>query len=464
MSNFLLSDHIRQLFTSLHLTDTSTARQALLLLLLIRTFVTVLGATGLFAYQYFSVNVIPFTAFVFVFAGIFVSICIGIWRVYRAKAIRNFELFSHLLSDVLFLVLVLLFVGGASNPLISYLLVILAIGATFLTQSQAHWLAAGSIFIYSVFILIDLRTDYTDSDAMMSFQLHLVGMWAIFVVSAILISVFVARMANTIRERELTLAQIRENEIRNEQLVAIGTLAAGTAHALGTPLSTMAVLLTELDNMSAEEMGNSALKEDISILRQQVVRCKNSLNQLTDYYNKENDNDNSTTSVEDFVDNLEDYITNIHPSAQIEFRIENPDSKELIPRNLSINHAVINIIENGIKAAKTKTLVELKVSDKGNAVLEILVQDDGPGVSNEVMEKMGDPFISTRENSMGLGIYLANATIQKTGGNIEMFNLKTGGAATVIRIPLQPPTVESSQLESRHVNNLTKAQHLNPVD
>jgi two-component system sensor histidine kinase RegB len=192
MSNAFIGSNYKQFFSALYLSDTSTARQALLLLLLIRTFVTALGAAGLFVYQYFLENYLPATAFVFVFAGIFLSVSLGIWRVYRAKVVRNLELFAHLLTDVFFLVLVLLTVGGASNPLISYLLVLLAIGATFLTQKQAHLFAAASILVYSLFIFIDLRTDYADSDAMMNFQLHLVGMWAIFVVSAILISVFVS--------------------------------------------------------------------------------------------------------------------------------------------------------------------------------------------------------------------------------------------------------------------------------
>ena len=181
---------------------------------------------------------------IFVFVGIFVSVTLGTWRLFSATVIRSLELFAHLMIDVLFLVLVLLTVGGASNPLISYLLVLLAVGATFLTQRHANLFAIGSILIYTLFILMDLRTDYTDSDAMMNFQLHLVGMWAIFVVSAILISVFVTRMANTIRERELTLTQSRENEMRNEQLVAIGTLAAGTAKKTCHKIETQWLLFT----------------------------------------------------------------------------------------------------------------------------------------------------------------------------------------------------------------------------
>ncbi|MBT8145760.1 MAG: hypothetical protein KJN90_02850 [Gammaproteobacteria bacterium] len=437
MSAELYSSGLKGLFATFTLGDsTSTARQALSLLLLIRTFVTGLGALGLFAYQIYSGNTVPATPMALVFIGIFISVSLGAWRLSSIRVVKTTELFAHLMVDVLFLVLVLITVGGASNPLISYLLVLLAVGAIFLTRTQANLFAMGCILVYTLFILADLRTDNEDSDPMMSFQLHLVGMWAIFVVCAILISVFVTRMASQIRERELTLAQSRENEMRNEQLVAIGTLAAGTAHALGTPLSTMSVLLMEMDKLSVEEVGSEELKEDISILRQQVQRCKNSLNQLTSYYNKEFDTADDKVALQEFVTGIKDYITNIHPSANIAFIINGPDKEFAIARDPNINHALINIIENGIKAANTETRVVFRVLGNPADTLEISVQDDGPGVPDQVMEKMGEPFISTREDSMGLGIYLANATLQKAGGSIEMFNRKTGGAQTVIRLPV----------------------------
>jgi len=437
MSTELYNSGLKGLFASFSLGDsTSTARQALSLLLLIRTFVTGLGALGLFIYQSYSGNTVPATPMALVFIGIFISVSLGAWRLSSVRVVSTTELFAHLMIDVMFLALVLITVGGASNPLISYLLVLLAVGATFLTRTQANLFALGCIVVYTVFILADLRTENEDSDAMMSFQLHLVGMWAIFVVCAILISVFVTRMASQIRERELTLAQSRENEMRNEQLVAIGTLAAGTAHALGTPLSTMSVLLMEMDKLSAEEVGSKQLKEDISILRQQVQRCKHSLNQLTNHYNKEFDAADENITLEEFVESIKDYITNIHPSANISFAINDADHGFTIPRDPNINHALINIIENGIKAARSETRVMFRILSEPENAVEIAVQDDGPGVPDEVMERMGEPFISTREESMGLGIYLANATLQKAGGSIEMFNRKTGGAQTVIHLPV----------------------------
>ena len=296
-----------------------------------------------------------------------------------------------------------------------------------------------SILIYTSLLLLDLQSDHGmdagPRDQEMIFQLHLVGMWVIFLVSSILIAVFITQMANAIKVRELNLAEARENEIRNEQLVAIGTLAAGTAHALGTPLSTMAVLLTELDNLDAEDLKNSEIKEDISVLRQQITRCKHSLTQLTRYYNKDNPDQPKDVSLLEFVNDIKDYILNIHPRASIEFKINCNYESEVIS-NLSVRHAVINIIENSIKAAKNKVYVSFNISDNSPSKFEISINDDGPGIPSKIMENMGEPFISSRKESMGLGIFLANAAVQRLGGTIEMFNLKIGGALTLIKLPL----------------------------
>jgi len=251
-----------------------------------------------------------------------------------------------------------------------------------------------------------------------------------------LITAFVSRMAQAIRSRELTLAKARENEMRNEQLVAIGTLAAGTAHALGTPLSTMAVLLAELDEQTEEQLRQQAVKADIHLLREQVVRCKNSLDQLTRFYNKNDQSQPGQLRLRSFDDAVRDYITNIHPSARIEFKMEDACRDLLISSDITIRHALINIIENAIKAARSRVSVYYYCASSQRMHILMSVQDDGPGIPPEIMESMGEPFISTRSDSMGLGIFLANASIQRQGGSIEMFNVKNTGARTVIRLPV----------------------------
>ena len=422
--------------------QSSAARQGLQRLLLLRAFMTLSSTVGLLIFQTFSDLEIPFIFIAGLISAVVISIGVGYWRLQQSWVISEAEVFGHLMIDAVFLIILVFNTGGVSNPLISYLLVLLAVTATLLPRKYVYSLAVSSIVVYTFFLLLDLQTDHQsgsmDADQDVVFQLHLVGMWVIFLVSAILISVFITRMASAIKERELTLAKARENEMRNEQLVAIGTLAAGTAHALGTPLSTMAVVLTELDKLDAEALRKSDIKEDITVLRQQVTRCKDSLNQLIRYYNKDKPVRDEQARISVFVNDIQDYITNIHPTASVAFNTVCKDDIK-VAADLSLKHAIINIIENSIKAAKEQVSITFKIDDAANAPLEISINDDGPGIPSQVMENKGQPFISMRKDSMGLGIFLANAAVQRLGGTIEMFNLKIGGALTVIKLPVPKP-------------------------
>lgn len=423
----------------------SSSRLALERLLLLRLLVTVFSIVAALIFHTVSPLELPMPQLILAVLCVAASVLFGAWRLHKEVPISEPELFTQLLVDVGILILLLFATGGASNPLISYLLVLLAVGATILHQRYISVLALVNIFVYSSFLLSELQAD--DSDHMQTnFQLHLVGMWVTFVVSAVLITLFVTRMAEAIRSREMTLARARENEMRNEQLVAIGTLAAGTAHALGTPLSTMSVLLTDLDKYSDEQLRTMPLKEDISLLRQQVTRCKDSLNKLTQFYNRADKRNPIDGALSTFMEEIQDYISNIHPRANVKLTIHKSAQDASIPFDLSLRHAVINLIENAIRAAKSAVTVSCATKQAPD-LIEIIVQDDGPGIPASVMENMGEPFISTRKDSMGIGIFLANAAIQRARGNIEMFNLKSGGAMSIIRLPHHKPVRSSNQLE-----------------
>ena len=356
-------------------------RQGLQRLLLLRSLVTLLSTLGLLILQFFSTISVSINLVLFLLTVVILSVAAGIWRLRVASVISHRELFCHLLADVVILIVLLLNTGGASNPLISYLLVLLAVTATLLPASFVYGFAVGGILIYTCFLVLELGAGHDMDGLAMEqdtlFELHLVGMWVIFVVSAILISGFLTRMASAIRERELNLAQARENEMRNEQLVAIGTLAAGTAHALGTPLSTMAVVLTDLDKLEADQFASIRVKDDINILKQQVTRCKDSLNQLIRYYQKDNPMEIENVQVSDFAGDIGDYINNIHPMANVEFQLA-CDATTVVTSALSVKHAVINIIENGIKAAREKVTVTFRVDSSAPDSIEISIHDDGP--------------------------------------------------------------------------------------
>lgn len=415
----------------------STQRQGLQRILLLRALVMLTALVAATGFAMFSELELPLLPVVILSVLVSVSIVIGYYRLRHSALISQRELFLQLALDAVFLCVVLLYTGGVSNPLISYLLVLLAVAATLLRQMLVNAYAVLSIAVYTLFLAIDLQGEAEHVHHGSTFQLHLVGMWVTFVVSAILITMFITRMAATIRRRELNLAQARENEMRNEQLIAIGTLAAGTAHALGTPLSTMAVLLGDLERQDDSALQGKAVREDIRLLREQVNRCKESLNSLTRFYNKEQTEDGDETTLGFFVDDIADYITNVHPRSTVEFQLPTDAPDLAISADPALKHALINIIENAVKAATDRVQVSISHGADSELPLQFAILDDGPGIPPEVMENMGEPFISTRKDSMGLGIFLANAAIQRLGGSIEMFNRREGGAMTVIRLPMQ---------------------------
>ena len=423
--------------------DTSLTRQGLQRLLLLRAFVTGASCAGLLALMLFPGLEVPGVFIAVLVAAIVVSILFGYWRLNLSRPISNTELFLHILVDVAFLVLLLLNTGGVGNPLISYLLVLLAVTATLLPRAFVNSFAVCSILIYTFFLLLDLLAEQNmpgmSGNAQDMFELHLVGMWVIFVVSAILITVFISAMAIAVREREHHLAEARENELRNEQLVAIGTLAAGTAHALGTPLSTMSVILNDLDDMDREELEGESVKQEIGLLREQVSRCKHSINQLIRYYHKDDPSARERVTLARFAADIQDYILNVHPAARVEFSLA-AEPETPLDVEPSLRHAVINIVENGIKAARKTVNVDYALDPEEARNLLISVADDGPGIPEEVLERIGEPFVSRRKDSMGLGIFLANAALRRAGGSIEMFNRQAGGALTLIRLPLTNET------------------------
>ena len=138
--------------------EASPNRIALQRLLQLRAFVTVIGLLGLAILLPFSSIKVPPSAIIGLLIGVAASLVIGFWRLRSAVSLLPLELLGHLLADVVLLILLLTQTGGISNPLISYLLVLLAVSATILPRLMVLSFAAGSIAIYTFFLLIDLSS------------------------------------------------------------------------------------------------------------------------------------------------------------------------------------------------------------------------------------------------------------------------------------------------------------------
>ncbi len=340
------------------------------------------------------------------------------------------------------LTLLLYLNGGATSPFASLYLVPIAISAATLSTRYTVALAAFCLLAYSLLMffyqpLLLLSPDHemvlnaehhsmhrTEDHSM---NWHVLGMWLNFVLSTVLISYFVLRMARALRVRDAELAAFREKQLRDEQLIGIATLAAGTLHELGTPLATMTLLTQELKNAAS---ANPALAEDTKLLAEQLARCKMIMQNLAQVA-EQRSGELQRVAVGEYLDRVLANWSLLQPGITLKTEFQ-PDCG-FIRIDSSVEQAIINLLNNAAEASPTG--IELTVQKQTlNNTLSILIRDHGPGISLDA-ESLGKPFVSTRGAGRGLGLFLSNATIERLGGQVILQSHADGGTLTAITLP-----------------------------
>ena len=347
--------------------------------------------------------------------GIISAIYIG-FRVRSKVPIKEREVLSHLIADAIFLTFILFHSGGAVNPFVSYYLVLLAICATALEKKRVWSLVLVTIAGYSYLMVNSSLHSHGDQGV---FAWHLWGMWLNFLLMAVLIGFFVSRMGESLRQNQMLLTRERENALRNEQIVAVGNMAAGTAHELGTPLSTMSVVLKELEN-DCKDGKNLECKDDIVLLQEQVGVCKERLKTFSKLANSHFEKLHPV-QVTEFMENLLDQWRVVRPDAEYNFFCRQENSPFIIP-DYTLRHALMNLLNNAVDASQSAIDIILRWDDEN---IFIRIDDKGPGMSKDALNSLGHLFYSSKSGGMGLGFFLANATIERMGGKIKILENKT---------------------------------------
>ena len=354
-------------------------------------------------------------------------------RIRHGARIRETELFLHLLFDVAVLSALLYLSGGSTNPFVSLYLLPLVIAATTLPPHYAWGMAAVTASCYGLLFFFSLPLSGMHSGhGEGGFRLHLVGMWVNFVVSAGLIAFFVARMAQAIRSRDAQLARQKEAALRNERIVALGTLAAGAAHELGTPLSIMAVVLGDLTKDYADEPN---LAHDLNTLRQQVDSCKHTITRMVATAGEARAEGGTVQPVDEFLRETLERWRLLRPSASLSEQLSGPAPAPSILTEQTLRQAILNLLNNAADASPDS--VELDCS-WGCDRLRLEIRDRGPGLSGEAELRAGHGFFSTKPQGEGngIGLLLAKATLERLGGHLRLEGRAGGGVCTLLELPL----------------------------
>ncbi|TNC96954.1 MAG: two-component system, sensor histidine kinase RegB [Gallionellaceae bacterium] len=412
------------------------------------------------------------------------------WRLSLDYPVSNLELFLQLCLDVNALTVLLYFGGGSTNPFVSLYLLPLVLAAATLPRRYTWGMAALTVACYSLLMVwyVPLPTgdahaahsghtttviaasavtaapvhdhtamqmdhsqhqmhqpEVTPSDYCRTepesapasasadtsplgdaFNAHVLGMWLGFVISATVIAYFAVEMAAAVRLREAQLTQVREETLRNERIVSLGTLAASAAHELGTPLSTMSVVIGEMQN----ECESPDQKESLTLLDDQVRNCKRILNTLVNHAQATPE----VMSIEGFLLAVLDEWQLLRPTVHYHYQVGGPQPAPQLRPYPALRAALLNLLNNAADASSEGMHIQLHWDDK-HIVLEI--QDQGPGLTVEAASRAGSAFFTTKEEGRGLGLFLANATLERLGGNVRLFNRDGGGATTEVTLPLQ---------------------------
>ncbi len=367
-------------------------------------------------------------------------------RYEASHRLTNREATVHLAYDVLQLAALLYLTGGIANPFALMFLAPVVIAAATLNLGNTLILGGVAFFAISLIAVVHEPLPWAPNETLRLPPLYVGGIWASLVIGIGFTSIYAWRIASESARMSAGLAATQLALAREKRLASIGALATAAAHELGTPLGTIAVVARELERAMPP---NSPEVEDMRLLRAEAERCRNILTTLA----------RPERSVIEATQRMPlgavlDDIASDYRGEDLDIRIETEGGRGAEPkiwRVPELIHGLGNFIANAADFADALVVVRAGWSDGD---LRLSVEDDGPGFSPEILERIGEPYVTSRPGSyalgetelepseafsgqqgMGLGFFIAKTLIEQTGGRVLAQNKPQGGAIVSMRWP-----------------------------
>jgi two-component system sensor histidine kinase RegB len=364
---------------------------------------------------------------------------LGVTSLLRARALGQVQLpgerqvFLQMVVDIMALTGLFYFFGGATNPFVWFFLIPAILAAMVLSPAHARAISALCIICYSSLLFFFQPTHQHGAvQPDPGFALHVVGMWMGFILSAGFVAFTVSGLAERLRNRERILAEAREQVLRNEHLAALGTIAAGAAHDLGTPLGTMAILSTDLQDDPVIKQ-HPELGQKLELMRDQVERCKQTLSLFSSNAGAARAESGKAMSVRGYLTEMLGQWQKLNPATPLEVRLTGKVESAWLFVETTLTPALHNLLDNAGQASPAGILVK---SGWSKELLTIKIIDKGPGIAREVLETLGQKPVWSNKGGMGVGLYLAVSSIRRLGGTLNLANLPEGGVMAKVTLPV----------------------------
>ncbi len=401
--------------------------------LVVLRWMAVLGQLVTILVTYYSFGVdLPLPLMFSVLAGLvaFNLACEASLRLNRP--IHTPELFLGLLVDMGTLTFQLYLSGGVTNPFVFLYLLQVGLAAVVLAASYA-WALLGIAIGCFLFLAqeskpLDLPQDF--HLGLHSFYVE--GMLICLVLNAALLVVFVKRITRASREHDARLAEVRQRAAEEEHILRMGLLASGAAHELGTPLSTIAVILGDWRYMPAFT-SDPDLYQEIQEMQAQVKRCKSIVSGILLSAGETRGESSGETTVCEFFDELVEEWRTTRFAREVEYHNDFGEDVDIASDSV-LKQTICNLLDNALDASPD--WVGLAIAREDDTLL-VRVVDRGPGFSGEILERLGRPYQSTKGRAGGgLGLFLVFNVARTLGGEVSAHNRPEGGAEVVLQLPL----------------------------
>ena len=354
--------------------------------------------------------------------------------------------------DIVQLAALLYLTGGLENPFAFLFPVPVMVSATTLPPRYTILLAGLALTLATVLARFHLPLPWEEGETLIMPPLYVAGLWAALLSGIVFSAVYASRIAAESRQMSEALAATEMVLAREQQLSALDGLAAAAAHELGTPLATIALVAKELKR---EFPGDNPHQEDLDLLLSQADRCREILSRLSDRTAQADAmvaRLKWTVMLEESADPLRGSDVAIFVHHGVHGTAE--PAEPWLLRNPDINYGISNLLENAVDFATTRVDVEARwTADE----VSILIRDDGPGFSQEIFDRLGDPFVTTRRGydandddvdlskhqGMGLGFFIAKTLLERSGASVTLAKRKAEGGGAVVKIAWPRRAIEA---------------------
>lgn len=355
---------------------------------------------------------------------------------------RRFEpregwLVAIMASDIVLFTALLYFTGGPSNPFSFLYLVQIALAAITVRPAWS-WLLTGLALLGSAVLFVVTRPMSMGISHAASMELHLRGMWVAFGVAAGFIVYFLFRVRRALEQREGELTESRRAAARQDRLAALGTLAAGAAHELSTPLATIAVAVKELERALSAAANSPETLDDVRLIRGQVDRCRAILERMSSDAGESIGESLEPLALDDLIGSaLAGLASRIVVRSQIP---ETARAVRLWLPHRAMAQALRGLVKNAQEASPQGAEVCVNVLASADSIL-IAVEDHGAGIPRSLIDRVGEPFFTTKPpgSGMGLGVFLARAVVERLGGQVRFESLPGRGTTAILQLPRSQP-------------------------